>query len=105
MTTIPTQLQLPAAIAHLVDALPATLPVPNPADESAADHTPTEQPLSLATLQDLDAHLDQIGTQIAADTQRLRALTALRDQALANGATSDSPVLTAVAPAQPHTGD
>jgi hypothetical protein len=105
MTAVPTQLQLPAVLVSLVDVLPATLPVSVPDGESAADNPPTEQPLSLATIQDLDAHLDQLGTQIAADTQRLRALTALRDQALANGAAPDSPVLTAVAPAQPHTGD
>jgi hypothetical protein len=93
MSRAPTHLQTPGPDALLIDALPVVIRVP--AVSTSGGDPVTEKPLAEATLADLDAHLALSGAEIAADTQRLRALTALLQQALAAGATPDSPVLAA----------
>ena len=103
MTRVPTRLQTPEANTLAIDALPPVIRVP--AVSAGGGDAVTEKPLAEATLADLDAHLALSGAEIAADTQRLLALTALLDQALATGATPDCLVLAAADTLHPHHGD
>jgi hypothetical protein len=103
MTRVPTHLQLPGSEALPIDALPAVIRVP--AVSAGGGDPVTDKPLADATLADLNAHLVLSEAEITADAQRLWALTALLQQALATGATPDSPVLAAADTLHPHHGD
>lgn len=86
------QLALPHIPEVVSTHLPPAISVPIEGADPTDDEGVIFKPLASATLADIDAHLDLLATQIAADSRRHRALKELRDLALAAGAESDSRV-------------
>lgn len=85
------QMLLPGMNEHLRALLPPAISLPTGISED--EEAVIYKPLSQASLADLDAHLELLSSQIAADTQRFRALKELRDLARAAGAGAASRVL------------
>lgn len=88
---VDTQLRLPIVPTSLVEQLPAAISIPSE-DESAEDKV-VYKPLSKATLEEIEAHLRLLATQISADRKRHQALKELRDLAVAAGARTQSVVM------------
>ena len=88
---VDTQLRLPIVPPSLAEQLPAAISIPSE-DESAEDKV-IYKPLSKATLEEIEAHLRLLATQISADRKRHHALKELRDLAIAAGARSQSVVV------------
>ena len=88
---VDTQLRLPIVPPSLAEQLPAAISIPSE-DESAEDKV-IYKPLSKATLEEIEAHLKLLATQISADRKRHHALKELRDLAIAAGARSQSVVV------------
>ena len=86
-----TQLRLPIVPPSLAEQLPAAISIPSE-DESAEDKV-IYKPLSKATLEEVEAHLQLLATQISADRKRHQALKELRDLAVAAGARTQSVVV------------
>lgn len=91
-----TQLQLPGLDEPIADCLPDAISIPTEAGDPGDEDRVIYKPLSRVTLSDLEAHLELLAAQIAADIRRHRALKELRDLALAAGATAQSLVLAAL---------
>ena len=88
---VDTQLRLPIVPTSLAEQLPAAISIPSE-DESAEDKV-IYKPLSKATLEEIEAHLRLLATQISADRKRHQALKELRDLAVAAGARTQSVVM------------
>ena len=65
------------------------------------DEAVINKPLALATLGELEAHIELLGSQIAADRRSHDALRELRDRALAAGATGTSCVMDTISTGTP----
>ena len=66
------------------------------------DEAVINKPLALATLGELEAHIELLGSQIATDRRSHDALRELRDMALAAGATGTSCVMDVISAIQPE---
>ena len=88
---VDTQLRLPIVPPSLAEQLPAAISIPSE-DDSAEDKV-IYKPLSKATLEEIEAHLRLLATQILADRKRHQALKELRDLAVAAGARTQSVVM------------
>ena len=65
------------------------------------DEALSNKPLALATLGELEAHIELLGSQIATDRRSHDALRELRDMALAAGATGTSCVMDTISTGAP----
>ena len=88
---VDTQLRLPIVPTSLVEQLPAAISIPS--DDDSAEDKVVYKPLSKATLEEVEAHLRLLATQILADRKRHQALKELRDLAVAAGARTQSVVI------------
>ncbi|NCC77457.1 MAG: hypothetical protein EOM08_13605 [Clostridia bacterium] len=88
---VDTQLRLPIVPPSLAEQLPAAISIPS--DDDVAEDKVVYKPLSKATLEEIEAHLKLLATQILADRKRHHALKELRDLAVAAGARSQSVVV------------
>ncbi|MEA1053331.1 hypothetical protein U5801_26525 [Lamprobacter modestohalophilus] len=82
--------------------LPSSISVPAPEADGAREDDEEAvlyKPLARATLTDVEAHLQLLSAQIAADTRRHRALKELADLARAAGAMADAPLFEVLASA------
>ncbi len=95
----PSQMILPGVPEALAIQLPPAISIPG--GDDGDDESVIYKPLAQATLAELEAHLNLLSTQIAADTRRHRALKELRDLAISAGATGESGVLRIIGAAEP----
>lgn len=96
------QFELPGLAPALAVHLPTSISVPAPEAENPAEDDEEAglyKPLARATLADVEAHLQLLSAQIAADTRRHRALKELADLARAAGALADAPLFDVLASA------
>lgn len=81
-------LRLPIVLSSLAEQLPAAISIPS--DDDSAEDKVIYKPLAKATLEEMEAHLTLLATQISADRKRLHAFKELRDLAVAAGAQGQS---------------